>query len=135
MWTVHVAATVAMAGVLCVVQLAIYPLFAAIGPQEFPAYHRRYTWRIGAVVAPLMVTEAATAAAGWFAGWRSPAFSASLALLVVTWVSTFALQVPLHRRLSGGFDAAVQRRLVATNWVRTLAWTLRAGLVLAFTPG
>jgi hypothetical protein len=134
LWTAHVAATVAMAGVIWVVQLAIYPLFFAIGPREFPAYHRRYTLRIGAVVVPLMAAETATAAAGWFAGWRGPAFSASLGLLAVTWVSTFAMQVPLHRKLAGGFDAANHRRLVVTNWVRTLAWTLRAGLVLAFTP-
>lgn len=123
-----------MVGVIWVVQLAVYPLFAAIGTREFPAYHRQYTVRIGAVVVPLMVAEAATAAAGWFAGWRGPAFSASLVLLAVSWVSTVAMQVPLHRKLAGGFDAADHRRLVVSNWVRTLAWTLRAGFVLAFTP-
>ncbi len=38
--------------------------------------------------------------------------------------------MPLHNQLHAGYSAAVIGRLVATNWVRTAAWTLRAGLVL-----
>ena len=41
----------------------------------------------------------------------------------IIWLSTMVLQVPCHRRLETGFDAAVARRLVRTNWVRTFAWT------------
>jgi hypothetical protein len=40
------------------------------------------------------------------------------------------LQVPLHTRLARGFDPAAHRQLVRTNWLRTLAWTLRALLLL-----
>jgi hypothetical protein len=40
------------------------------------------------------------------------------------------LQVPLHQKLSSGFDAAVHRRLVATNWWRTVGWTLRGVCLL-----
>jgi hypothetical protein len=60
---------------------------------------------------------------------RGPAL-AGLALLAVVWLSTALLQVPCHRRLERGFDGAVVRRLVSTNWIRTLAWTLRAMLAL-----
>jgi len=49
-------------------------------------------------------------------------------LLAVVWVSTFALQVPCHTRLSQAPDRAVMARLVAGNWLRTAAWTLRAGI-------
>jgi hypothetical protein len=52
-----------------------------------------------------------------------------LALVLVIWATTGLVQVPLHARLTQGFDAAAHRRLVATNWVRTAAWALRAGLV------
>ena len=58
----------------------------------------------------------------------------SLCLLAVVWISTFAVQVPLHRRLAEGYDAARHRRLVLSNWIRTLAWTARAVLVLTITP-
>ena len=53
-----------------------------------------------------------------------------LAVLALIWVSTFAVQVPLHARLASGFDRAVWHRLVVTNWLRTLAWTVRAGIAV-----
>jgi hypothetical protein len=51
-------------------------------------------------------------------------------LLVVLWVSTWLLQVPRHRDLAAGFETSAHRRLVATNWIRTSAWSLRGLLVL-----
>jgi uncharacterized membrane protein len=130
----HLAATVAMAGVLWVVQLAVYPLFNAVGAAGFTEYHRRYTNRIGLIVLPLMLIEAVTAAALLWSGFGAGLFRASLALLAVNWLSTAIVQVPLHRRLSRGYEAPAHRRLVRSNWIRTLAWTARAGLVLSLIP-
>lgn len=127
---VHVAATAAMAGVLWVVQLAVYPQFNAVGPAGFACYHRRYTAGIGPVVGPLMLVEAGTAAALCWSGFRPALFLLSLAFLAVCWVSTAAVQVPLHHRLARGYEERAHRRLVRSNWVRTIAWTARAGLVL-----
>jgi hypothetical protein len=127
----HVAATLAMGGVLWVVQLAIYPLFSAVAPSGFVGYHRLYTARIGLVVAPFMAVEALTAAALLWNGFRPTPFVVSLVLLAVVWTSTAAVQVPLHHQLARGFDDAAYRRLVRTNWIRTVAWTARAGLVLS----
>jgi hypothetical protein len=55
----------------------------------------------------------------------------SLGLIGVNWLSTAIVQVPLHRRLEQGFEAGAHGRLVATNWVRTGAWTARGVLVAA----
>ncbi len=56
-----------------------------------------------------------------------------VALLVGVWLSTALVQVPIHRRLSasGIPDETDLRRLVRTNWIRTVAWSLRAPLALA----
>ena len=54
-----------------------------------------------------------------------------LGLLAVAWVSTGLWQVPAHRRLAGGFDAVTHRRLVRTNWVRTVAWSARGIIACA----
>jgi len=51
--------------------------------------------------------------------------------LGLIWVSTWRLQVPIHRKLAAGFDAGAHRRLVSTNWLRTALWSLRSLLVLA----
>jgi hypothetical protein len=52
-------------------------------------------------------------------------------LLGGVWISTALLQAPAHGRLAQGFDAVVHRRLVRSNWIRTLAWLGRVPVALA----
>jgi len=111
------------------VQVIVYPGFSRIPRQGFHTYHRWYTLRIGAIVTPLMVGEV-IAVAAWI--WLRPhAWSAylSAAAVVLVWGSTLVLQVPIHRRLQHGKDADLIRRLVATNWIRTVAWSAKAVVV------
>ena len=54
-------------------------------------------------------------------------------LAALIWLMTWAVQVPAHRRLESGFDPMACRRLVRSNWARTIAWTLRGGVALAMT--
>ena len=51
------------------------------------------------------------------------------ALLAAIWVMTALVHAPLHGKLSGRFDGDVVHRLVAANWWRTAAWSLRGVLV------
>lgn len=46
------------------------------------------------------------------------------------WLSTALSQVPMHRRLEGGFDMVAHRRLVVGNWVRTVGWSMRGVLAI-----
>ena len=55
-------------------------------------------------------------------------FGASL--VGVIWLSTAFLQVPMHDRLQARHSIVDAKRLVGTNWVRTVAWSLRAALVM-----
>lgn len=128
----QVAATLYMTGLIWFVQIVHYPLLAATGPQEFSDYERRHMSLTTWVVAPPMFVEAATAVLMF---WIHPLgvvtwqLWTAAGLLAVTWISTALLQVPCHEALSKGFDATVHRRLVATNWIRTVAWSAR-GLLL-----
>jgi hypothetical protein len=129
----HVAVTLAMVGLIWFVQVVHYPLMARVGRDEFAQYesdHQRLTTR---VVAPLMLTEMATAVLLVLRrpvgiGVAVPALG--FALLGFIWLLTFAVQVPQHARLASGFDARVQQRLVHGNWYRTTAWTARGLLVV-----
>ena len=47
------------------------------------------------------------------------------AVLAAIWMSTAFFYAPLHGRLGQGFDEALHRRLVTSNWLRTVAWTMR----------
>jgi uncharacterized membrane protein len=127
---VHAFATLAMTGLIWFVQIVHYPLLAQVGRDAFVDYEARHIRLTTAVVAPLMLTEAATAV--WLLLTPVPrAWSgAGILLLLVVWISTAAFQVPCHRRLEQGYDLGVIRRLVATNWIRTVAWTARSGIAL-----
>lgn len=126
----HFAVTCALVGLIWTIQIVQYPLFDRVGREAFPAWHAAYTAAITWVVAPLMLAELATGLWLWgVVGHREPAFLVSLAVLALVWMATAFVQVPLHGRLAHGFDAACHRRLVRSNWLRTSAWTLRAGLL------
>ena len=130
---VHLAGTGAMVGFIWTIQLLSYPMMAAVPARDFPAYEaehtRRVTWTL-AVLAPVEVVAAAGVAL------FVPAVPSWLSIgaggvLVAIWVSTGVYYAPVHGRLSDGFDAALHRRLVATNWLRTVAWTGRGAAAIA----
>lgn len=126
----HALVTGFMTGLIWFVQVVHYPLFRRVGQAEFARYEQQNTWRTAWVVGPPMLLELALALLlAWSPGggmaWGG------LALLGGIWLVTALVQVPLHRRLERGFDAAAHRRLVRGNWIRTILWSLRAGLALA----
>ncbi len=130
---IHAAATLFMAGLIWFVQVVHYPLMARVGAVHFEKYEKHHQRLTTWVVGPAMLVE--LGCAGWLAfqpiaglpGWM---IYVGLALLVVIWLSTALLQVPRHRELERGFDAHAHSRLVNSNWVRTIGWSLRAGLAL-----
>lgn len=129
----HFAATLFMLGVIWFVQVVHYPLFAITGRTEFHAYEQRHTALTTWVVAPPMLLELLTALLiFWFrpTGVETWQIWIGLTLLGVIWLSTALIQVPCHEVLSQGFDPVVHQRLVATNWIRTSAWSLRGLLVM-----
>lgn len=130
----QLAATLYLAGLIWCIQVVHYPLMDRVGVEHFAGFHRRHSTRISLIVVPPMLVELATAlllVVSVPAGVPRLLPALGLALLGLVWVSTFAIQVPLHTRLARGFDAAAHRRLVRSNWLRTVAWSLRAAVALA----
>lgn len=129
----HAGATLAMTGLIWFVQRVHYPLFSFAAKGDFHAFALHHQKRTTSVVLPLMILELGTGVALVLlaSGLSQRLAIAGLALLAMIWISTAAVQVPLHQRLAAGFDRRIARRLVRTNWTRTLAWTVRSGLALA----
>jgi len=121
-----------MAGIIWFVQVVHYPLFAAVSSSDSATYARENQQRTSLVVLPPMLVEAA--AAGWLAVAPPPAIGrgaalAGLVLVALLWLSTLAVQMPLHGRLAReGHAAATVAALVLSNWPRTILWTARAVL-------
>lgn len=132
----HLSATLMMTGIIWFIQIVHYPLFNRVGASEFASYEAAHTTLTTCVVMPLMFVELFSAALLLFLPTPSipPLLLwAGIGLLAIIWLSTAVLQVPLHNTLAAGFDQAAYERLVATNWLRTGAWSVRAVIALVLT--
>ena len=118
--TIQLIACAAMTGIIWMVQVAVYPLFARLEGKTFDDYHTRYMNQVTFVIAPFMFLEATTCAACLYLGnWQD--FVIPTILLAVVWASTAFIQVPQHAKLTPEKVPA----LVRSNWIRTIAWTTR----------
>jgi len=131
----QLASTLPLVGLIWLIQVVSYPLFARVGAEAFPHYHAGHTQLITFVVAPLMLVELAGAAGS--VAFPADAYPRAVALVgaalvALAWGVTMFCSVPAHAILARGFDADAHATLVATNWLRTAAWTLRGALLLAY---
>ena len=60
-------------------------------------------------------------------------------LILSLWLVTFFISVPLHNKLGQARHEQIIQKLIGTNWIRTLLWTLRTLIILltvsiGFTP-
>lgn len=113
-----------MCVLLWLVQLIIYPSFLRVREDALVAWHRVYTFRLSLIVIPLMIGQLALVL---YASIQTPTLASliGLGLLLVCWMLTFFVSVPLHHKVQAGEGTQdVLNRLVQTNWPRTILWTL-----------
>lgn len=122
------------AGQMWVLQLMHYPLYRDIGGAEFAAYvaaNNRHA------VLPAILPSLATLVLSIVLVFRRPPMLsvalvlAGVACNVAVLLSTLVWQGRLHGELArvGKSDVLIDR-LVATNWVRTLSFTVQAALAM-----
>ena len=129
----NAASTWGMVGVIWFVQRVHYPLFSAYSRDDFARTEAEHQSRTTTVVFPLMFTELLTSVI--LVPLRPTGVDdwcvlAGAACVGVWGFSTALVQIPLHEKLGRGFDAAPHRRLVATNWLRTAAWSLHGAVTI-----
>ena len=128
----HAGSTCALAGLIWVVQLVVYPGFLLVGDgAAWPAVHAAHSRRIAQVVTLPWAVQGVTLAL-LLVRHREPLWLlvAASVCAVTTVVVTVLVSVPLHERLAT-YDERAARALVRTNWWRTAAWTAAAGCALA----
>jgi hypothetical protein len=128
----YVASTWAMFGIIWFAQIVHYPLFSKVGAEGFNDYQdANLKWTVFVVI-PLQMLELFTAL---LLVWKVPLglltvqVWTNLILIGITWISTATLQVPNHMKLARGFDARIHNLLVTSNWIRTVAWTVRGVII------
>lgn len=105
------------------VQIIIYPSMHGWEKSAFTELHRSYSLRISLIVGPLILAQSVCAVQQLI---KTPdLISIGQFLLIASVLAATALiSVPLHRRLSSGYRFRELDRLIQTNWLRTVGWSL-----------
>ncbi|MEM6893962.1 MAG: hypothetical protein AAF554_09750 [Bacteroidota bacterium] len=109
------------------VQLVIYPSFLFYTTADLITWHKTYTVRITIIVMPLMVGQLFLALYALYEELSVISVARGILILLI-WILTFLIFVPIHNNIQAGkFDTLLLRKLVQSNWFRTLLWTLVLG--------
>ncbi len=123
----HLATSWFMTGLIWLIQIVHYPLFAKVGESHFKDYHSFHTRHITFIVAPVMLIELASFVGLIFVITQSPLNLPIIGLfLLVAWVTTALISVPAHEKLSVGLYYQTCQRLVVSNWLRVGAWSCKS---------
>lgn len=122
-----------MTGVIWLVQMVNYPLYVHVGEKNFSKYQIEHINRITPLVGIPMVIELFSS---FFLLTSLPTnltnqnFSylilINLVLNILIWLFTVSFSVPTHQNLKDGWDEKLYKKLLESNWARTIAWTLKS---------
>ena len=128
---IHFSVCLVMTGVIWIVQVVHYPTFRFINNNNFNLFSSFHVKSIGFIVVPLMLIEATTATI-LVLKYPNKAIFINFTLLMITWVFTFAVSMPLHKDLQNRYSPNAIEKLIKTNWSRTILWTIRSICLLVF---
>ncbi len=126
---IQLVATAAMTGVIWIVQLVHYPMFAGLDEKTFLKWHEFHSSRISFIVVPLMACEMILSIYLSYE-LKSVWQYVVLACTLLIWGSTFLLSVPLHARLGLQRESGLIESLIRTNWPRTVAYSVKLVLTI-----
>ena len=106
---------------------AIYHSWLYVGEDEFAALHQATGKRIVLLlVIPMLILTVFCVLMFWF---RPAPVSKSLvwfalAGLIMGWISSAFIQIPIQVQLSMGKDDALLHKLIVSDWIRFFAWII-----------
>ncbi len=146
--------TLFLTGLIWTIQIVHYPSFLDVPISELQIFHKNHTNRISLLVIPLMTLELVVSIVLLFSclfeqlesvlGSNSELMQdrvdyihavgfwvwLNLIIVVLLWGSTFFISVPIHNELSQGVSEPTIQKLIRTNWVRTILWSIKSYIVL-----
>lgn len=125
----HLAATWFMVGLIWVIQLVHYPLWVHVADGQGMVFHQRHARRIGSLVMSVGVLEM-MASALMVALRPGPLTLVGALILLLIWMITIFVQIPLHRRFGRAWNPGLIAPLVRGNWPRTILWTMRGAVAI-----
>lgn len=114
-------------GLIWCVQLVHYPFFLRSDKANFIEHIGFHKQRISIIVVPLMTIELATSGILAFESQQFAGLNTfGLIVVILIWLVTFFVQVPIHNSLSDGYDETLVQKLIKTNWIRTILWSAKS---------
>ena len=114
-----------LVGIIIMTQIISYPLFLKVSESSFADYYNAYKNRITIIVIPFMVTELLLTLYIYLYSPNNIFFQISTFILILIWLSTFFIQVPIHNKISIKLEHEMIGKLISTNWIRTFLWILK----------
>lgn len=121
-----------MTGLIWLIQLIHYPSYKFMDSLKFTDYQNFHTTTITFIVGPIMAIELFSGLALMFYQKMNLLSAFNFSGLLLIWLATAFLSVPLHGKLSAGYNLETINLLISTNWIRTILWTLRSVLLIYF---
>lgn len=134
LFLINYCSTLIMTGAIWLAQLSQYPLLAFVGPQYFIEYEKQHIKRISFLAWSIITIELITGlllTSSYFPILPKVISIICFVLILINFLTTWFIQFPIHKKLSLGFNTTLHKKLVTTNWIRTIAWSLRS-LVLSY---
>lgn len=112
-----------------------YPTWLLIGSDEFQTYHQALGPRIVfTMVLPFLLSTVFNIVLFWHRPQAIPRWTvwATLLLLLIVWISTVTIQIPIQNQLSTtGFSReAIERLITSSIWLRDIPGYIRLGIVV-----
>ena len=129
----NISSTWFMVGLIWLIQIVHYPLFKFVGKNEFQVYHNGHSVLITPLVGTVMIIELISSIFLVIFPPKNVSFTVStigVILVFIIWASTAFLQIPQHNILANVYELEAHKLLVQTNWIRTIAWSMRGFLLL-----
>ena len=118
-----------MSALIILVQLHTYPLFLLVSPELFSEYHKQHSRRISWIVAPLMLVQLFSISA-LIVYKFSTLYLSYFTLSLLSFIFTFLISVPIHNSLSKEHSYELIHKLIKTNVLRLISWTLIVLMIL-----
>jgi len=116
-----------LVGLIWTIQIVHYPSFNFIATENYNNFQVFHMNAITPLVGPLMGLEMILflLAVNYKLYPKKISIFFILLLISTIWLTTAFVSVPLHNKLVAGKDLEAIAKLVTTNWIRTIAWTLK----------
>jgi hypothetical protein len=117
-----------LVGLSVTVALNVYPSFEFVDGDKWQKFHEHHSNRISWAVGPAWIVQAAGLAIWLFSSPQTTlaTWTASALFALGAVGLTIFSAVPIHQKLSRGFNADLLRKLRFAHVLRTISWLLGA---------